>query len=74
MKKVTLPRQVSRLNYLQLLFVFVAFALMAFASYFFMGRILQSRLLSGANELLFSAEANIKAGLSEAETTLTAHA
>jgi len=70
MKKVTLPRQVSRLNYLQLLFVFVAFALMAFASYFFIGRILQSRLLSGANELLFSAEANIKAGLSEAETTL----
>jgi len=61
---------VSRHNYLQLLFVFAAFALMAFASYFFIGRILQSRLLSGANELLFSAEANVRAGLSEAETTL----
>jgi signal transduction histidine kinase/CheY-like chemotaxis protein len=61
---------VTRHNYLQLLFVFAAFALMAFASYFFIGRILQSRLLSGANELLFSAEANVRTGLSEAETTL----
>jgi len=64
------PRSTSRDNYLQLLFVFAAFALMAVTSYLFIGRILQSRLLSGANELLFSAEANVKAGLSEAETTL----
>jgi signal transduction histidine kinase/CheY-like chemotaxis protein len=66
----TLPRSTSRNNYLQLLFVFAAFALMAVTSYLFIGRILQSRLLSGANELLFSAEANVRAGLSEAETTL----
>jgi len=65
-----LPRSTSRNNYLQLLFVFAAFALMAVTSYLFIGRILQSRLLSGANELLFSAEANVRAGLSEAETTL----
>jgi signal transduction histidine kinase/CheY-like chemotaxis protein len=66
----TLPRSTSRNYYLQLLFVFAAFALMAVTSYLFIGRILQNRLLSGANELLFSAEANVRAGLSEAETTL----
>ena len=65
-----LPRFSSRQNYLQLLFVFAAFALMAVTSYLFIGRILQNRLLTGANELLFSAEANVRAGLSEAETTL----
>jgi len=57
-------------NYFQLLFVFVAFALMALAAYLFIGRILRSRLLNGAQELLSSAEANVKAGLSESETTL----
>ena len=66
----TLPRSLLRNNYLQLLFVFVAFALMAITSFLFIGRILQNRLLSEANEILFSAESNVRAGLSEAETTL----
>jgi HD-GYP domain-containing protein (c-di-GMP phosphodiesterase class II) len=70
MKLFTLPRSVTNNNYLQLLFVFVAFALMAITSFLFIGRILQNRLLSETNELLFSAESNVKAGLSEAETTL----
>ena len=59
-----------RHNYLQLLFVFTAFALMALAAYYSIGNILRGRLLSGAQELLTTAEANVKAGLSETETTL----
>jgi HD-GYP domain-containing protein (c-di-GMP phosphodiesterase class II) len=70
MKLFTLPRSVSRNNYLQLLFVFTAFALMAVTSFLFIGRILQNRLLSEADEMLFSAESNVRAGLSEAETIL----
>jgi len=70
MKLFSLPRVVIRNNYLQLLFVFVAFILMVITSYFFIGRILQNRLLSEANQLLYSAESNVRAGLSEAETTL----
>jgi hypothetical protein len=70
MKLFTLPRSVSRNNYLQLLFVFTAFALMVVTSFLFIGRILQNRLLNEANELLFSAESNVRAGLSEVETTL----
>jgi hypothetical protein len=70
MKISTLPQVVIRNNYLQLLFVFVAFILMIITSFFFIGRILQNRLLSEADQLLYSAESNVKAGLSEAETTL----
>jgi len=70
MKLFTLPRSVLHNNYLQLLFVFAAFALMASTSFLFIGQILQNRLLSETNELLFSAESNVKASLSEAETTL----
>jgi len=70
MKIFPLPRLVSRNNYLQLIFVFAAFALMAITSFLFIGRILQNRLSSEANEMLFSAESNVRAGLSEAETTL----
>ena len=57
-------------NYLQLLLVFVAFAFMVGAAYFFIGRIMRSHLLKGAQELLVSAEANVRAGLSESEATL----
>jgi len=70
MKISNLPQVVLRNNYLQLLFVFVAFILMVITSYFFIGHILQNRLLSEANQLLYSAESNVRAGLSEAETTL----
>jgi len=70
MKLFTLSPLVSRNNYLQLLFVFVAFALMAITSFIFIGRILQNRMTSEANGLLFSAESNVRASLSEADTTL----
>ncbi|MDR2589087.1 MAG: response regulator [Spirochaetales bacterium] len=67
--KVSIPQAVRR-NYLQLLFVFTAFLLMICVAYFSLGRILRGRLLAGANEILYTAEANIKAGLSEADVTL----
>ena len=70
MKIFKLPQSVSRNNYLQLLFVFAAFALMAITSFIFIGRILQDRLSKEANGILFSAELNVRASLSEAETTL----
>jgi len=70
MKISILPKAILRNNYIQLLFVFMAFTLMVITSYFFVGRILQNRLSSEANRLLYSVEANVKAGFSEAETTL----
>jgi len=70
MKIFKLPQSVPRNNYLQLLFVFAAFALMATTSFIFIGRILQDRLLKEADGILFSAELNVRASLSEAETTL----
>ena len=63
-------RAVLRQNYREIIFVFLAFTLMALSAYFFIGRILHERLLREAEILLYSAEANVKAGLSEAETTL----
>ena len=57
-------------NYLQLLFVFVAFAAMVITAYLFIGSIVQSHLLRGAQELLRSSEANVRAGLSETEMAL----
>ena len=57
-------------NYLQLLFVFAAFALMAGAAYLFNSRMLRDHLLNGAQGLLISAEANVNAALSETEITL----
>jgi signal transduction histidine kinase/CheY-like chemotaxis protein len=59
-----------RRNYREFIFVFAAFALMALVGYFFIGRILRNRLLTGAEDMLYTAGANIRAGLSEAETTL----
>jgi two-component system, sensor histidine kinase and response regulator len=57
-------------NYRELIFVFAAFALMAMVGYFSIGNILRNRMLSGAEDMLYTAEANIRAGLSEAETAL----
>jgi signal transduction histidine kinase/CheY-like chemotaxis protein len=68
-KKINIGRVIRR-NYRDFIFVFAAFALMALASYFFIGRIIFNRLLAGAGDLLHSAEANIQTGLLEAETTL----
>ncbi|MDR0453306.1 MAG: response regulator [Deferribacteraceae bacterium] len=59
-----------RRNYRELIFVIAAFAIMALAAYLFIGHILRYRLLAGAEAILTSVEANAKAGLSEAETTL----
>jgi len=59
-----------RRNYRELIFVFAAFTLMALVGYFFIGRILRNRLLTGAADMIYTAGANIRAGLSEAETTL----
>ena len=63
-------RSVIKGKYLQLLFVFAAFSLMVCAAYLFNSRMLRDHLLNGAQELLQSAEANVKAALSEAEMTL----
>jgi len=62
--------KVLRQNYRELIFVFAAFALMAMVGYLSIGNILRNRLLTGAEDILYAAEANIKAGLSEAETAL----
>jgi signal transduction histidine kinase/CheY-like chemotaxis protein/HPt (histidine-containing phosphotransfer) domain-containing protein len=70
MKKKMSVGEVLRRNYRELIFIFVAFALMALVGYFFIGRILRNRLLTGAEEMMYTAGANIRVGLSEAETTL----
>jgi signal transduction histidine kinase/CheY-like chemotaxis protein len=70
MAKKKRAREALKRNYRELIFVFAAFALMAMVGYFFIGRILQNRLLTGAGDMLYTAEANIRVGLSEAETTL----
>jgi signal transduction histidine kinase/CheY-like chemotaxis protein len=62
--------QALRRNFREFIFVFAAFALMALVGYFFIGRILRNRLLTGADDMLYAAGANIRVGLSEAETTL----
>jgi two-component system, sensor histidine kinase and response regulator len=68
-KKTNIGRAL-RQNYRELIFVFAAFALMAMVGYFTIGNILRNRMLSGAEDMLYTAEANIRAGLSEAETAL----
>ncbi len=70
MAKKTIVGKALRHNYRELVFVFAAFALMAMVGYLSIGNILRNRLLSGAGDMLYTAEANIRAGLSEAETTL----
>jgi signal transduction histidine kinase/CheY-like chemotaxis protein len=62
--------QIFRRNYREIIFVFAAFVLMTLSAYFFIGRILQEHLLRGAEEIMYTAGANVRAGLSEAETTL----
>jgi signal transduction histidine kinase/CheY-like chemotaxis protein len=68
-KKMIISRAL-RQNYRELIFVFAAFTLMAIVGYFSIGNILRNRMLTGAQDMLYSAEANIRAGLSEAETAL----
>ncbi|MCL2179754.1 MAG: ATP-binding protein, partial [Treponema sp.] len=59
-----------RYNLFSLLFVFLAFAMMAGAAYYFVGRVIRQSLLDRAQEMIYTAEANVRAGLSEAETIL----
>jgi signal transduction histidine kinase/CheY-like chemotaxis protein len=61
---------IFRRNYREIIFVFTAFILMTLSAYFFIGRILEEHLLRGAEEIMYTAGANVRAGLSEAETTL----
>jgi hypothetical protein len=68
-EKITI-KKLLRYNYREIIIVFVSFAFMALAAYFFIGRILRERLLEGAETLISSAEANIQSGLVEVETTL----
>jgi len=70
MKKKMSAGEVFRRNYREIIFIFLAFALMALVGYFFIGRILRNRLLTGAEDMVYTAEANIRVALSEAETTL----
>jgi two-component system, sensor histidine kinase and response regulator len=70
MAKKTIIGKTLRQNYRELIFVFVAFALMAMVGYLSIGNILRNRMMSGAQDMLYAAEANIRAGLSEAETAL----
>jgi signal transduction histidine kinase/CheY-like chemotaxis protein len=62
--------QILRRNYREIIFVFAAFALMAFFAYFFIGRMFRNNLYHRAEEIILTAGANVRAGLSEAETTL----
>jgi hypothetical protein len=68
-EKIT-AQKLLRYNYREIIIVFIAFAFMALAAYFFIGRILRERLLEGADTLFSSAEANVQSGLVEVETTL----
>jgi len=70
MAKRTIDGKILRRNYRELIFVFAAFALMAMVGYYTIGNILRKRLYTGAEDMLYTAEANIRAGLSEAETAL----
>ncbi|MDR3199942.1 MAG: response regulator [Spirochaetales bacterium] len=70
MKTVTDFKELIKENFPQLIMVFSAFVLMILMGGFFVGNILRSRLQAGAEEALYTAEANIKAGLTEAEITL----
>ncbi|GHV41704.1 hypothetical protein AGMMS49546_18190 [Spirochaetia bacterium] len=57
-------------NYLMLIFVIGAFLLMVLVGGIFVNNILRNRLREEAEAILFSAESNIKAGLSEVESIL----
>jgi len=67
--KITI-KKLLRYNYSEVIIVFTAFAFMALAAYFFIGRILRERLLEGAETLFSSTEANVRSGLVEVETIL----
>jgi len=57
-------------NFREIGFVFLAFTLMIATAYFFIGDILRGRLLDRAEEMISTAEANVRTGLFEAQTIL----
>ncbi|MDR3299206.1 MAG: response regulator, partial [Candidatus Accumulibacter sp.] len=63
-------KQVIKINYPQLFFVFAAFFLMVLVSYISISAIVQRRLSQSVDEVMLTAEANIRAGLSEAEASM----
>ncbi|MCL1827432.1 MAG: ATP-binding protein [Candidatus Cloacimonetes bacterium] len=57
-------------NGFQLLFVILAFVTMATVGYIFISKLMRERLYIGVNNLLYSAEAEVKSSFLEAELTL----
>jgi alpha/beta superfamily hydrolase len=68
-------KQALRANYWQIFFVFMAFLLMVLVSYFSIGAIVRQQAISGVDEAMLAAEANVRAGFAKSEATLdqTAH-
>jgi signal transduction histidine kinase/AmiR/NasT family two-component response regulator len=65
-----ITRRLLKQNYRELLLVFATFTLMALVGYFSIGNILRGRLYDRAEEIILTAGANVRVGLSEAEAAL----
>ncbi|MDR3321228.1 MAG: response regulator [Synergistaceae bacterium] len=63
-------KRIIKINYPQLFFVFAAFFLMVMVSYISISGIVRRYLILGVEEAMLTAEANIRAGLSESEATM----
>jgi signal transduction histidine kinase/CheY-like chemotaxis protein len=63
-------RHLLKQNYRELILVFVAFTLMVLVAYFSIGKILRTHLYERTEDIMLTAGANVRVGLSEAEATL----
>jgi signal transduction histidine kinase/CheY-like chemotaxis protein len=63
--------QVIKANISQVCFVFAAFFLMVLVSYLSISSIVRNRLVIGTDEVMLATEANVRAGFTEAEATMT---
>jgi signal transduction histidine kinase/CheY-like chemotaxis protein/HPt (histidine-containing phosphotransfer) domain-containing protein len=63
-------KRIIKTNYAQLFFVFFTFSLMVLVSYFSISAIVKRHLVVEVKEAIHVVEANIRMGLSEAETTM----
>ena len=68
MEKIS--RSAFKHNFRELIFVFLAFAILVVTATISIGRILHGRLLDRTEEIIYTADANVRAGLSAAETLL----
>jgi PAS domain S-box-containing protein len=68
--KTIIKKMLSVVTSIQLLFVFLAFALMVFLSYYFMSSIERKHLLKDVDNAISNTQAYIEADLLEPETTL----